>query len=217
MNDTHFTGPLDALDRYDKNVKIVGMFQGSTGPLTMKEWSEVLDSRRELIKDAKKSILQPRLGNVTISQIGRQTLYYDKPEANDGVLKLRGTYFVEAFSRLAGQREIRFVGIDSDGDWLLVTVHFTTNRERLPGPISTATSVSAQKCVVADIIKAGIDPLDLFRWMNNWVISLRNHRAKMLMRAYQLETLFAAQDMHVSTRVGFDKYCKHELAETPKD
>jgi hypothetical protein len=167
-----------------------------------------------MIKEAKESVFQQQLGNV--KSLGYGTLFSDKPEVAEGVLELRGIFFEEAVIHRDNPSRAYFVGVDSDGDWLLVKVRSKWIENARPQSRSIATSVTVRKCSTKAILRIGIDPLDLFRWMNNWVESLRDSRYRMLMRVIQLESLFAAQDLHVGSRMTFKEYCDYKLAEAPK-
>ena len=212
MNDTVVVGPLEFSGRREDAAGVVGMFRGGSDPLTMGEWLGVLDSRRVLIA-ADKDMFRRQLGDVRL--LGDQTLLGDNPTAAHGVLKQRGIFFADAVARHDDPVRICFVGVDADGDWLLVSVQTERNTRAKLHLRDVAMSVSARKCDARAILTAGIDPLDLFRWMNYWVEGLRNSRWAALMRAIQLEALFAAQDLCVSARTSFVERCNHKLANVP--
>lgn len=206
-------GPLDALRGKDGEMckQVIGVFLKETKqPMTMGEWAELLDSRKELISASKHDIFMERLGQVRMFK--PDTLMDHKPTDPEGVLNLRGLFFREATSLVDKPNRLRFVGIDTDNNWLMTTVWFKDVGLQCR---RIATNVQAEKTSVDTFVGEGIDPLDLFRWMDYWLKELREHRLQQYLQVLDLEFLFAAQSMCLESRVTFREYCDLRLTQPP--
>ena len=208
------TGPLDMFSgQHERAASVIGMFQSSAESLTPAEWEAVLESRRELISAKLGSIFTKKLGDVEPS--GLSSLFSYGPAVAVGVLDRRGVFFQNAVAHREKPIRTIFAGINNSGGWLLVVMRSEYRPNAKPRACDWVTEVRVRDCKIGEVLRAGIDPLDLFRRMSNWMRELRNHRFELLMEAMKLEAQFAAQELHVKSKTTVDEYGNHRLTISP--